>query len=160
MITWLTCQEPIRDFKRKSRSSILSLSILLVQPLYLIQQVPEGQNAVYMHQRLLDWFGRSIIFSLHPRTNEILQEHASSKSIPLKSMSSICWSARNEVVKVLKLCFHKILEALAYFESSTDEKPFTRNEAAGLCQHLERLESAFMLTIKVILLDCFDLASG
>lgn len=43
-------------------------------------------------------------------------------------MSSICLSTLNNAVKDLQLCFNKILDALAYFESSTNEKPLIRSE--------------------------------
>lgn len=92
---------------------------------------------------------------------EILTKYCakSKRMITIKSLSVTRWSAQDDAVHALEHHFPEVISALDGIENDTAEKCTTRNEAFGIRQQLELLETAFMQQLWSFLLSSLNLVS-
>jgi hypothetical protein len=62
----------------------------------------------------------------------------------LKPLSNTRWTCRADSTKALRENYKAIREALGRFSTDPEEKGETRREAASLCAHLDKLETAVL----------------
>ena len=85
-------------------------------------------------------------FSASTHRWAVLKKHL--EGLPVdKSLSETRWSARGDAVKALYSGYEENAKALEEITADPEQSAETRNEASGLLQRLERLETAILLEL-------------
>lgn len=114
----------------------------------------EASDFFYLLQHLY------VFFSASSHRWEILGKNLTKPdNVTLKQLSETRWSAREDACQSLKKDWNQVISALTTIQEDATEKPFTRQEAAGLLRLLERLETAVMTTVWGAILQRFNAVS-
>lgn len=73
--------------------------------------------------------------------------HETNVTRTLKPLSNTRWSCRTDSTKALRENYTAIREALGRFSIDPEEKGDARHEAASLCAHLDKLETAVLTVV-------------
>ncbi|KAB0790441.1 hypothetical protein PPYR_15163, partial [Photinus pyralis] len=87
---------------------------------------------------------------------EQLLSFMESGSKTVKSLSKTRWSSREESCVSLSENWEGVIKTLTHISNNTCEKPLARNEASGLLNQLNRLETVFMMTVWKDILQRFN----